>query len=144
LELCANLAIDGAGNFFIGTCHGEVIHLAKEKDGLAANDSTVDGAIMDGGGKLEFPKNFTNVYLPEVAGLGMALQSMEDREDLRTIKDFAKGVFIPVSIGIIDHDKGRLFGRGGMGKGISSITPIDFVPHLCGEGKEEPGCQHST
>jgi hypothetical protein len=38
LELHANLAIDGAGNFFIGICHGKVIHLAKEKDGLATND----------------------------------------------------------------------------------------------------------
>ena len=67
----------------------------------------------------------------------MALQSMEDREDLRMIKDFAKGVFIPVGIGIVDHNKRGLFGRG-MGKGIGGSAPIDFVPHLCGEGKEEP------
>jgi hypothetical protein len=66
----------------------------------------------------------------------MALQSMEDGEDLRTIEDLARSVFIPFGVCIINHHTGRHLRRRGVCKGISGITPIDLVPHLSSKGKE--------
>ena len=78
------------------------------------------------------------MYFPYAARLGMTLQSMEDREDLRPIKHFAKSVLIPFSISIIDGHKSRLLRWRGVCKSISGITPIDLIPHLSRQGKEEP------
>ena len=63
---------------------------------------------------------------------------MEDRENLRAVKDFAKIVFIPFSISIINCYIGRHLGSRGVSNSISGITPIDLVPHLGSEGKEQP------
>ena len=113
LEALAKAGVEPHGKCFVGAGKSKVINLAEEEDTFPINDSRVDRLVMGGvpEAKLRGFEDAVDVGFPQAAGLRVSLEGMEDREDLGSIQWFLEFVFIPVSIGIVNGDKGRSFRR---------------------------------
>ena len=77
--------------------------------------------------ELRRTKDGRDVLFPEFSGFGVALESMQDRQDQRAVQFDFEPMLIPIGVGVIDGDKsGRLRGRRVRIR-ILSITTINFA-----------------
>ena len=139
LDVFSNQVIVLLGNGFGWTGQGKVINLTKEKDLVTLESGRVDGLVMGSGLEVQVgrSKDASNVFFPETAGFRMALKSMKNRENKGAIQSFLEVSFVPISILIVDGDKGQGFRRRGVSESILCIASINAVSELCRESKEE-------
>jgi hypothetical protein len=83
----------------------------EEENLVAVNSGRVDVTLLRPRGKTKGVKDLGDVLLPELSSLRVALESMQDREDLALVHSAVKLSMVPFGKSVITMDKSWDLGR---------------------------------